>query len=104
MRELIEEARELKDIRSHWTELRADWERKVATNEIQFLRSVADLQGAFQHRVDADGIQFPRNRQGAARRLLGALDRANIEIQKRLWADLEKIRQEYDRLIHTELR
>ena len=35
---------------------------------------------------------------------LGALDRANIDIQKRLWSDMEKIRQEYDRLIHTELR
>jgi 2-polyprenyl-3-methyl-5-hydroxy-6-metoxy-1,4-benzoquinol methylase len=35
---------------------------------------------------------------------LGALDRANLDIQQRLWADLEKIRQEYDRLIHTELR
>jgi O-antigen chain-terminating methyltransferase len=35
---------------------------------------------------------------------LGALDRANLDIQKRLWRDLEQIRQEYERLIHNELR
>jgi O-antigen chain-terminating methyltransferase len=32
------------------------------------------------------------------------VDRANIEIQKRLWADLEHIRVEYEALIHNELR
>jgi 2-polyprenyl-3-methyl-5-hydroxy-6-metoxy-1,4-benzoquinol methylase len=35
---------------------------------------------------------------------LGALERANLEIQNRLWRDMEKIRQEYERLIHNELR
>ena len=52
----------------------------------------------------ADGIELPRNREGPAPDYLGALDRANVDIQKRLWADLEKIRGDYERLIHTELR
>ncbi|MBI1792477.1 MAG: hypothetical protein HYR60_33560, partial [Acidobacteria bacterium] len=47
---LREEAQELKDIRGHWAEWRQEWERKLFINETQFLRSVADLQGAFQHR------------------------------------------------------
>ena len=34
----------------------------------------------------------------------GALDRSGVDIQKRLWADLERIRLEYERLIHAELR
>jgi O-antigen chain-terminating methyltransferase len=34
----------------------------------------------------------------------GALERFGAEIQKRLWADLEKIRLEYERLIYSELR
>src|SRR5262249_51898564 len=34
----------------------------------------------------------------------GALERFTVEIQKRLWADLEKARGEFERLIHTELR
>ena len=45
------EARELKDIRSHWAAWRPDWERKLLENEARFLRSVAELQAAFQHRV-----------------------------------------------------
>ena len=54
-------AEELKDMRNHWAEWRLEWERKLAANEIQFLRSVADLQGGFQHRADPDGRQPPRS-------------------------------------------
>jgi O-antigen chain-terminating methyltransferase len=32
------------------------------------------------------------------------MDRRTLDIQARLWQDMEKIRAEYDRLIHTELR
>ena len=41
----------MKDIRAHWSEWRLEWERKLTLNEMQFLRSVADLQLAFQHRA-----------------------------------------------------
>ena len=34
----------------------------------------------------------------------GALDRVIADIQKRLWADLLKIRADYEAIIHTELR
>jgi 2-polyprenyl-3-methyl-5-hydroxy-6-metoxy-1,4-benzoquinol methylase len=101
---LIEEARELKDIRSHWYELRAEWERKVAANEIQFLRSVAELQGAFQHRSTLMESNFREIVRAQHTDYLGALDRANVDIQKRLWQDMRQIRQEYEGLIHTELR
>ena len=43
---------ELTDIRNHWPDWRVEWETKLAQNEIQFLRSVADLQAGFQHRTD----------------------------------------------------
>jgi O-antigen chain-terminating methyltransferase len=99
-----EGVREVKDMGSHWSELRADWDSKVAANEIQFLRSVADLQGAFQHRVTLMESNFRELVKAQHADYLGALDRANLDIQQRLWADMEKIRQEYDRLIHTELR
>jgi 2-polyprenyl-3-methyl-5-hydroxy-6-metoxy-1,4-benzoquinol methylase len=98
------ELRELKDMSSHWSQLRADWESRVTVNEVQFLRSVADLQGAFQHRVMLMESSFRELVKAQHTDYLGALDRANLDIQQRLWADLEKIRQEYDRLIHTELR
>jgi 2-polyprenyl-3-methyl-5-hydroxy-6-metoxy-1,4-benzoquinol methylase len=104
VRELNEDVRELRDMRTHWSELRAGWESRVAANEIQFLRSVADLQGAFQHRVTLMESSFREIVKAQHADYLGALDRANVDIQKRLWADMVKIRHEYDRLIHTELR
>jgi O-antigen chain-terminating methyltransferase len=102
--EQIEDVLAIKDLRSHWAELRADWDRKVAANEVYFLRGVADLQGAFQHRSTLMESNFREIVKSQHADYLGALDRANVDIQKRLWSDLEKIRQEYDRLIHTELR
>jgi O-antigen chain-terminating methyltransferase len=95
---------ELKDIRRHWIEWRADWERKLSTNEIQFLRSAADLQGAFQHRVTVIETGFRDIVKSQHNDYLGALDRATLDIQQRLWRDLEKIRGDYERLIHIELR
>jgi len=88
---------DFKDMRAHVAIWRTEWERKVAFNEMQFLRCVAELQGAFQQRVTLMENNF--------RELVKTqLDRANIEIQKRLWADLERVRAEYETLIHTELR
>jgi O-antigen chain-terminating methyltransferase len=101
-------AEELKDIRNHWASWRLDWERKLEQNEIQFLRSVADLQGGFQHRVtlmDANYRDALRDAlRGQHAEFMAALERSGMEIQKRLWADLERIRLEYERLIFSELR
>ena len=98
------QASELTDVRKHWIEWRAGWENKLATNEIYFLRSAADLQSAFQHRVTLIESNFREIVQAQHRDYLGALDRANVDIQKRLWDDLEKVRETYERMIHSELR
>ena len=95
---------ELKDIRNHWAEWRADWERKLAQNEIQFLRSVADLQGGFQHRATLMDANYRDALRGQHAAYLAALEQSGIDIQKRLWADLERIRLEYERLIFSELK
>jgi O-antigen chain-terminating methyltransferase len=102
--ELKGEAGELKDMRKHWIEWRTEWERKVATNEIQFLRAAADLQGAFQHRSTQMETNFRDIVRAQHQDYLGALDRTTVDVQKRLWEDLQKVRGEYDRLIHSELR
>ncbi len=104
LRALGEEARELKDIRSHWGEWRKEWERKLSVNEVQFLRSVADLQTAFQHRATLMESNFRDLTRAQHSEFTVALERTTLEVQKRLWADLEKIREEYERLIHAELR
>jgi O-antigen chain-terminating methyltransferase len=95
---------ELKDIRNHWADWRLEWERKLAANEVQFLRSVADLQAGFQHRVDLMDANHRDLVRAQHDDFTGALDRSGAEIQRRLWADMERIKIEYERLIHAELR
>jgi O-antigen chain-terminating methyltransferase len=91
------------DLRDHWAEWRIEWERKLAENEMQFLRSVADLQGGFQHRVTLMEANFRELLSTQHAAFTGAIDRSAGEIQKRFWADLERIRLEYERLIYSEL-
>ncbi len=97
-------AGELKDIRNHWADWRADWERKLQQNEMQFLRSVADVQGAAQHRATLMDASYRDQVRAQHQDFTGALQRQMIEVQQRLWADMERIRLEYERLIHSELR
>ena len=101
---LHEEASELRDIRSHWLEWSQRWEREVEIHQMQHLRAVADLQTGFSHRATLMETNFRDIVRAQHADYLGALDRTNLDIQKRLWADLEKIRQEYERLINSELR
>jgi 2-polyprenyl-3-methyl-5-hydroxy-6-metoxy-1,4-benzoquinol methylase len=97
-------AEELKDIRNHWAEWRFEWEHKLAQNEIQFLRSVADLQGGFQHRTTLMDANYRDAMRGQHAEFTGALERFSLDIQKRLWEDLERIRLDYERLIYSELK
>lgn len=102
--EVRAEARESKDTRHHWIEWRTAWEQKLATNEIQFLRATADLQGAFQHRVTLIENNFREMVHAQHGDYLGALDRTNLEIQKRFGSDMARVRETYERMIHSELR
>ena len=100
----VRPSEELKDIRNHWAEWRAEWERKLQQNEIQFLRSVADLQGASSI-ASRDRRQLSASWCAASMPISRPrLERHGADIQQRLWADLERIRLEYERLIHSELR
>jgi O-antigen chain-terminating methyltransferase len=95
---------EMKDMRDHWAGWRAEWEHKLQVNEVQFLRSVADLQGGFQHRVtlmEASHRDLMRTHNADFH---AALERHGFDIQKRLWTDLQKMRSEIEAIIHSELR
>ncbi len=100
----LEVAEELKDIRNHWAEWRAEWERKLQQNEVQYLRSAADLQGAFTHRVNVLDSNYRETVRLQHNAFTAELDKKTDDIQKRLWADLERIRLEYERLIFSELK
>lgn len=97
-------AQELKDIRNHWTNWRAEWEHTLQQNEGQFLRSVADLHAGFQHRATLMDAGYRDAMRGQHNEFTGALERFSVDIQQRLWADLERIRLDYERLIYSELK
>ncbi len=72
-----------------WDEWRSRWEKRLATTENQLLRSMAEIKTGFD-------LQIGRTAE---------------EIQRKMWHDLEilrgdfeRVRTEYERLIHNELR
>ena len=101
---LIQEAQELKDIRKHWVEWRVGIEERRALSEIHLLRTVSELQAAFQHRVTLLEQNFREAVRQQHTEFNGALDRTAEKIQNQLWADLEEIRRQYEKLIHNELK
>jgi len=78
-RELDKHIEELRASSADW---RRTWEERLAAAESGLLRTIAELKGAFDFRVSA----------------------VSDDIQRRLWADLERVRKEYEALIHSELR
>ena len=99
-----ETAEELKDIRNHWAEWRAEWERKLQHNEVQYLRAVADLQGHLMHRMTLLDSSYREQVRSQHDAFHAEMDRRTAEVQQRLWADLEKARGDYERLIFSELK
>jgi 2-polyprenyl-3-methyl-5-hydroxy-6-metoxy-1,4-benzoquinol methylase len=97
-------AQEIGDTRSHWNQWREGWEKRLSDNEIHFLRSVSELQAAFHHRVtllDQDYKELVRLQHS---KFENSLRQAGDDIQKRLWDDLDRIRTEYETIIHAEIR
>jgi 2-polyprenyl-3-methyl-5-hydroxy-6-metoxy-1,4-benzoquinol methylase len=110
-----EEARELRDIRNHWAEWHAGWEQRLTGTEIQFLRTISELQSAFQHRVTlmdaayrdqmkSQHAEFRQEVIGLQVEFNRAIERHSDELQQRFWKELAGVRLEYERLIHAELR
>lgn len=98
------EARELKDIRSHWVHWRDEWEKKVFQNEVHFLRSVADLQAAMDARLVTADANYRESMRQQHAEFTASSAKAIEEVHTQFWADIEKVRLEYERMIHEELR
>ena len=101
---LLAEAAELKDIRAHWIRWRESWEKRLHLNEAQFLKSVSELNAAFEQRMFTVDANFRDSLRAQHGEYLQALQKSAQEIQEKVWADLDRIRTEYERLIHYELR
>lgn len=95
---------EFNDIRQHWIHWRQEWERKLSINEVQFLRSVADLQSGFHHRSTLMESTFRDLVASQHKDYNAALERTGAEIQKTFWKDIDAVRSEFEKLIHYELR
>jgi O-antigen chain-terminating methyltransferase len=98
------EASELKDIRSHWVRWREEWEKKLFQNEVHFLRSLSDLQASNQAHAVALDSSYRESVRAQHAEFTGEVSRALEHVHERFWADLQKIRLEYESLIHNELR
>lgn len=94
-----------------WADHQAEWQR----NADQFARRHDELSRHLTHLVQTleDNFRLQADRQqqaftSQAHALQSAFDASVQEqinaLQERFWADLSKIRDEYERLIHTELR
>lgn len=91
------------ELRTNSEELTGIEERR-SSSEIHLLRTVSELQSAFHLRASLIEQNFRESVRRQHDDFTQELDRRTTEIQTRLWDDMEKIRGEYDRLIHTELR
>ncbi len=108
----IEEARkqsaasadQVQDIRGHWIQWREQWERDLAKAQILYLRTLSDLQAAWQHRVTLQDETHREHMKTLHANFESALERAGQEIQRKLWLDLERVKSEYETIIHSELR
>ena len=79
---LDELKQEVGDTRAHWNTWRSEWEQRLLDTETRFLRGIAEAQGGYEHK----------------------LRQVHRDYEASLWGHLDKMRAEYERLIHTELR
>ncbi|MBX9604307.1 MAG: methyltransferase domain-containing protein [Bryobacteraceae bacterium] len=102
--QLAELRKDAADIRLHWSQWRPQWEERLGQSEIRLLRTVSEMQGAFQHRTGILESGFRETVRAQHADYNAALERVAQDVQKRLWADFERVRRDYEQMIHAELR
>jgi 2-polyprenyl-3-methyl-5-hydroxy-6-metoxy-1,4-benzoquinol methylase len=95
---------EFADMRAHWTEWRRGQETRIANNEITFLKNLAESHSAFQHRVTTVKATLRDLAKAQHSDFTRALANTTLDVQKRLWDDLDRVRVQFETLIHRELR
>ncbi len=83
---------------------RAGFEQRYMTAEIRMLRTISELQAAYQHRLTVQDENFRESLHHQHGEFTHALDAKVVEIQQRLWDDLAEVRRQFESLIHRELR
>ena len=85
-------------------ESRAEFEQRHLNGEIRTLRTISELQAAYSHRLTVQEQSFRELMRAQHQDFEGALERGALDVQRRLWEDLKKVREEFERVIHNELR
>ncbi|MBI1353766.1 MAG: methyltransferase domain-containing protein [Acidobacteria bacterium] len=88
------------DMLRHWSEWKPAFEEKLTQSEIHFLHAVREIEGELRKREEgfrADWLTLHQNYDESLRN-------ASADIQQRLWADLDRLKAEQERMIQTELR
>lgn len=91
--ELASLNQQMQDLSRHWVAWRTEWEQKIEQTEVQLLRSVAELQAAFQQKI-AELDSAHRDR----------LQAQHTDFTAALESSLRQMRVDFERLIHMELR
>ncbi len=89
-----------RDLFATWAKWRPAYEEKLNHTETYFLHAVRDLEASARSREE----QFRDDWRKLYEDYVGALDKTADEIQQRLWKDLEQLKADQERQIHTELR
>jgi O-antigen chain-terminating methyltransferase len=92
------------DLLTNTEQWRAGVEERRSASEIHMLRTISELQSAFHLRSSLIEQKFNDSVRQQHDDFTVEMDRRTLDIQQRLWQDMQKVREEYDRLIHTELR
>ncbi|MBC7928459.1 MAG: methyltransferase domain-containing protein [Bryobacteraceae bacterium] len=98
------EVKELVDIRAHWVHWREEWQQKLFQNEVYYLRGLSELQALLDVRLSKLDEGYRQSLQLQHSEYERALRTATDELQRKFWEDLQKVRLEYEAVIHQELR
>ncbi len=102
--ELRREVITLKEQSLLMSESRAEFENRFVAGEIRVLRTISELQAAYSHRLTVVEEAFREAMRTQHKGFEDLSDLRVVQIQKTLWADLARIREEFERVIHNELR
>ena len=89
-----------RDLFATWAKWRPVYEEKLTRAEIQFFHAVRDLEAKARSREE----EFRADWRKLYDDYVAALDQSADDIQQRLWKDLEKLKADQEKQIHTELR
>ena len=109
-RVLAQVQQQMNDAATHWSERQAEWDKKLTQSEVTLLRSISDLQAAYQHRLTlAEGsfresLKFQHSEFATElERAAEGQEQAAQRMERHFWGEFEKARAEYERLLYNEV-